>query len=192
MEGQSNRIIVYIDGSNLYFKLKNLLIPHTSQFNYRGLAQYLTQQDTLCTIHYYVGLVKTGRVNDKTRKIHQGQVNLFNTLRDQNINIHTGYLMKNNNVYHEKGVDVNIAVDLLVGAYENLYDTALLISSDTDLIPAIKKIKHLGKKLGYIGFSHSPSIALKNFATFFRLLNKQELKPFIQHKRAPPQGSSKK
>jgi uncharacterized protein (TIGR00288 family) len=89
--------------------------------------------------------------------------------------------MKNNGVYHEKGVDVNIAVDLLVGAYENKYDIALLISSDTDLIPAILKIKSLGKKLQYIGFKHAPSTALKNYATFFRLLTKKEVTPFIKH-----------
>lgn len=137
---EKERVAVYIDGSNLYFKLKNLSISHTSQFNYRGLAEYFVQKNVLVSINYYVGLVKTGRVNDKTRKIHQGQIKLFNTLRDQGITIHTGYLMKNNNVYHEKGVDVNIAVDLLVGAYENYYDTALLISSDTDLVPAIQRI----------------------------------------------------
>ncbi len=174
------RIIVYIDGSNLYFKLKKLLIPHTSQFNYRGLAEYLTKNKLLTDIYYYVGVVQPKRNDKKTYTILKGQLTLFNTLLEQNIKLTKGYLMKSNGSYHEKGVDVSIAVDLLVGAYEDLYDTALLLSSDTDLIPAIQKIKNLGKKLQYIGFKHAPSMALINHCTFFKLLRYQELLPFIK------------
>lgn len=177
---EKQRIVIYIDGSNLYFKLKKYAIPNTSQFNYRGLCRHLVKDEILTSIHYYVGLVQPTRNDFYTQKIHKGQLTLFNTLIEQNIILSKGYLMKTNNVYHEKGVDVNIAVDLLVGAYENHYDTALLLSSDTDLIPAIVKVKNLKKKVGYIGFAHSPSTALKNYATFFRLLNKEELKPFIK------------
>lgn len=175
------RIIVYIDGSNLYFKLKKLLIPHTSQFNYRGLAEYLTKDRVLIEINYYVGVIQPNRNDKKMRTIYKGQLTLFNTLIEQNIKLTKGYLMKSNGIYHEKGIDVNIAVDLLVGAYENLYDTALLLSSDTDLIPAIQKIKSLGKKLQYIGFKHAASIALINHCTYFKLLKKQELLSFTKN-----------
>lgn len=178
------RIIVYIDGSNLYFKLKKLLIRDTSQFNYRGLAQYLTTGKLITEINYYVGVVQPKRNDDQAHKIYKGQLTLFNTLIEQNIKIIKGFLMKSNGVYHEKGVDVNIAVDLLVGAYENLFDTAILLSSDTDLIPAIQKIKSLGKKLQYVGFKAAPSIALIHHCTYFTLLRKHEIVPFTK-KHAP-------
>jgi uncharacterized LabA/DUF88 family protein len=86
--------------------------------------------------------------------------------------------MKNDGVYHEKGVDVKIAVDLLVGAYENIYDVAILVSSDTDLIPAIQKVKQLGKEVEYIGFSHQPSYGLIKNATETRLLTRNDVKAF--------------
>lgn len=86
--------------------------------------------------------------------------------------------MKNDGVYHEKGVDVQLAVDLLVGAYENNYDTAIVISSDTDLMPAMEKVKKLGKGVEYIGFAHQPTIALQTVSTLSRLLIKEELEPF--------------
>ena len=73
---------------------------------------------------------------------------------------------------------MQLAIDLLTGAYENIYDTAILISSDTDLIPAIKKVKFLNKNVEYIGFSHQPSFALQRNATLTRLLIKDELKIF--------------
>ena len=87
--------------------------------------------------------------------------------------------MNNDGKYHEKGVDVQLAVDLLVGAYENSYDTAILLSSDTDLIPAIKKVKELGKAVEYIGFAHKPTIALQTHATLSRLLIQEEIEAFV-------------
>ena len=41
--------------------------------------------------------------------------------------------------FEVKGDDVHLANDMIVGAYENLYDTAILVSRDEDFIYAIKK-----------------------------------------------------
>jgi uncharacterized LabA/DUF88 family protein len=45
--------------------------------------------------------------------------------------------------YEEKETDVNISVALMEGAALDAYDTALLISGDTDLRPAIASVKRL-------------------------------------------------
>jgi uncharacterized LabA/DUF88 family protein len=49
-----------------------------------------------------------------------------------------GYLLKSGGKYHEKGVDVNLAGDIYVAAYENLCDHFILVSPDTDLLPAAR------------------------------------------------------
>ena len=41
----------------------------------------------------------------------------------------------------EKETDVNIALDLLDLAYQDAYDRALLVSNDSDLAPAIRKVR---------------------------------------------------
>ena len=92
--------------------------------------------------------------------------------------VQQGYIMENHGVYHEKGVDVKIAVDMLTGAYEGNYDTAILLSSDTDLIPVIQKVRVLGKAVEYIGFAHRPSFGLQKHVTLSRLLIRAELEPF--------------
>lgn len=94
--------------------------------------------------------------------------------------VELGDLLKTDGVYHEKGVDVRMAVDLLVGAYEDHYDTAILVSSDTDLIPAIIKVRTMGKKVEYVGFSHKPSHALITHSDIRRLLTKEDINPFIR------------
>lgn len=181
IQENKKRLAVFIDGSNLYFKLKSLEIKNLSRFNYRGLIEWLARGREVVDIGYYVGAVRAKAQDEKGQKMRRAQINLFNFLgsKQQRIKVHRGYLMKNDNVYHEKGVDVKIAVDLLIGAYENLYDDAVVISSDTDLIPVMEKVKQLGKGLEYIGFGHEPSLAMQTFATISRLLIKDELKPFI-------------
>ena len=90
-----------------------------------------------------------------------------------------GYLLKSDGVYHEKGVDVQIAVDILVASYEDLADRIILISSDTDLAPAIKKAREKKKIIEYIGFSHKPSVAMVSFCSESTLLKKEDLEQFI-------------
>ena len=45
----------------------------------------------------------------------------------------------------EKGTDINLAVNMLSKGYQNAYDVAILVSGDTDYIPVVKELHHLGK-----------------------------------------------
>ena len=42
----------------------------------------------------------------------------------------------------EKGVDVQLAVDLIAGASDGLYDVGIVFSGDTDLRPALEYVTH--------------------------------------------------
>ncbi len=74
-------------------------------------------------------------------------------------------------------------VDMLVTAYENLANRIILVSSDTDLAPAIKKAREKGKIVEYVGFSHKASVGMVSFCSESRLLTKEDLLPFIKLKR---------
>ncbi|MCK6462310.1 MAG: NYN domain-containing protein [Candidatus Pacebacteria bacterium] len=91
----------------------------------------------------------------------------------------------------EKGIDVKLATDLIVGAVDNQYDTAVIVSSDSDLIPAIDWVRHRNKeKIEYVGFSITDDNNLDNSTTPLlslikktdtqRILVKSDLKPFIK------------
>ena len=175
-----DRVAVFIDGSNFYNKLKDVGIRHTPKFDYRGLAEWLAHGRTLTYCGYYIGVVRAKPGDAKAEAMKNQQVNLFNNLQSkrQRITVQQGYIMENHGVYHEKGVDVKVAVDMLTGAYEGNYDTAILLSSDTDLIPVIQKVRVLGKAVEYIGFAHRPSFGLQKHVTLSRLLIRTELEPF--------------
>ena len=61
----------------------------------------------------------------------------------------------------EKKVDIQIAIDMVSLAYENAYDTAVLISGDGDFVPVVKKIKELGKNVEVWAFRYSLANTLK-------------------------------
>lgn len=55
--------------------------------------------------------------------------------------------IKDTSTYYttEKGTDVNLAVCMLSKAFTNAYDIAVLVSGDSDYVPVVKELHHLGK-----------------------------------------------
>ncbi len=172
------RAIILIDGSNFYFKLRDIQLHKLLTFDFTRFAQSLTGKSTLIYATYYVGKVRTDGT-EKTKRMQADQQRLFAHLRKHKYSYSLGYLLKSDGVFHEKGVDVNIAVDMLVATYENLADTIYLVSSDTDLIPAIQKAQQKGNKVVYVGFSHKLSYALVANCQETRTLTREILELFL-------------
>ena len=171
---------ILIDGSNFYFKLRNLRLHQLLNFNFSQFAHSLIGNRALIQATYYVGAVRTDGTA-KTQKLFSDQRRLFAHLKKHHFTYSLGYLLKDSKgVFHEKGVDVNIAVDLLVAAYENQCDRIYLVSSDTDLIPAILKAQEKGKTVIYVAFSHQVSKALVAACKETQTLTKDTLLPFLQ------------
>lgn len=173
------KCIILIDGSNFYFKLKDLKLHNLLNFNFSKFTNFLAQSEKAINACYYVGRVRQDGTAHADKML-ANQQKLIETLKRHNYRYKLGYLLKSDGNYHEKGVDVNIAVDMLVAAYENLCDRIILVSSDTDLEPAVKKAREKGKIVEYVGFSHKPSVAMVRFCSESRLLAKNDLLPFIK------------
>lgn len=176
---RKQRCVVLIDGSNFYFKLKDLKLHRLLEFNLGGFIKKLAENFETTRAVYYVGAVRTDGT-EKTQKMFSAQRKLLAHLRGNKIKYSLGYLLKSDGKFREKGVDVNIAVDILVAAYEDLCDAIILVSSDTDLLPAIKKAKEKGITVEYIGFSHQPSVAMVANCSSSRLLTRADLVPFVK------------
>lgn len=176
----TERIIILVDGSNLYHYLRELKFTGLAEFDYETFAQFLARGRTVVSATYYIGKVRS-RGDAKGEELRRWQQKLVARLQRMGWNIQYGHMMENNGVFQEKGVDVHIAVDLLTGAFENRYDTAVLVSSDTDLIPAIHGVRRKGKKIEYIGFAHRPSFGLIKNVDLTTTLRRDDFKSFLQH-----------
>jgi uncharacterized LabA/DUF88 family protein len=179
----TERAIIIIDGNNFYNRKKELGVrKHPLQkFNYHRLAEWLLEGRILTHAGYYIGVVRALPGDTHGQQLRSKQQQLFAHLSNpsQGYQVVRGMLMKAGGIYHEKGVDVRMAVDLVTGACEDTYDTAIIISSDTDLVPAIQLVRNKGKKVIYVGFSHRPTYALQKNADESRLITKTDLESFI-------------
>lgn len=180
-----NRVFVFIDGSNFYHKLKELA-PKTKDkifllsFDFRSFAERLIKPGKMAEIHYYIGAVKQEKNNLKSQKLYADQQKLLRHLQFQKIIFTLGQIIRHpDKTYHEKGVDVRLAVEMIRFARLDKYDTAYLISSDTDLVPAVEEVRSFGKKVCYVGTAKGQSFGLSKTANDVRLLRPEEIKQFF-------------
>lgn len=178
------KILVQFDGSNFYKKVKRILPQvHLTNFDYVGLAQSLTKIASN-EIIYYVGEIRKYPGNKKSETLYANQQSLFLNLRKQGLEIKLGYLLMSDGKFHEKGVDVQIAVDIVRGSIKNEYNKFYIISSDTDLLPAIQTAKDEGKEVIYVGFENFISRALQKNCSSCLILKKNQILKFAKVKRS--------
>lgn len=175
------RVSIYIDGGNFYhLVLKKIGIEETD-FDFEAFAMLLVDGRVLGNNakRFYKGTVREKEGDERSKQLMSKQTRLFTFLQRGKWDIKTSKLRKRNEElvidnrvidfvqlrglgvekiqferWREKGIDVKIATDLIVGAIDNQYDTAILVSSDSDLVPAIDWIRmRLKKRIEYIGFS---------------------------------------
>lgn len=67
----------------------------------------------------------------------------------------------------EKGVDTRIVTDMIILAWQDAYDVAVLASSDADLIPAVRFVQQQGKRVIQAGFPPTgTALATECWASF--------------------------
>lgn len=143
------RVITYIDGYNLYFGLREKGWKQFYWLDLPKLAQNLLRGDQQVVATKYF----TARISGSSGK-RKRQTAFIEALEARgNIDILYGQYRsepreckKCGNVEYvpnEKMTDVNIAVELLADAFQDKFDTALLISGDSDQTPPIRAIRRL-------------------------------------------------
>ncbi len=180
-EGNKERIAIYIDGSNFYHYLKDKEIsaPRGQKFDFLRFTDALIDSRMCISRRYYTGIFRNVDNTTKSEMLVLGQQKFLSRLENDGFIIKRGKILYDGGKTREKGTDVKIATDLLIGAVDDLYDTAILVSSDTDLIPALKYVRYKKKKVEYVGFSHAPSLGIQKHADISRLLLPSDVHKFI-------------
>ena len=177
---KKERVAVYVDGNNFYGYLKDeeIGINKGIKFNYSKFVDFLVGGRECISKRYYVGIARNIDGSSKSKRIVKGQQKFLERIKNEGFVLKRGKVMYDKGKIREKGTDVKIAVDLVVGAADDIYDTAILVSSDTDLIPAVKYIGYRKKKLEYVGFSHNPSLGMQKHANLSILLRSKDIEEF--------------
>lgn len=146
------RVIAYIDGLNLYFGLKEKGWKRFYWLNVQKMVLGLLKPgQELVKTKYFSSIVKEPQ--DK-RKRQQAFLEALETLGDMEIQY--GHFLSDQitcfkcgaqyAAYHEKQTDVNISVAMLVDAYDDRFDDALLVSADSDLVGPIRALQTIFPK----------------------------------------------
>jgi len=155
----NNRVMIFIDGSNLYKRTKSL-IDEGKQVDIEKLAHKLLGKRELRRIYYYNTyspsedpeeqksqqkfLGKLGWINYLQKRIGRLIPKEY-TVKCPNPDCETVFPFK---THIQKGVDTRIAVDMVTLAVSDGYDTAVLVSGDEDLVEAVDYIReHTNKKV---------------------------------------------
>ncbi|MBM0169660.1 NYN domain-containing protein [Altererythrobacter sp. C41] len=149
------RVAVYIDGFNLYHAIDELDKPHLKWVNVRKLAALLLKPKTqqLVAVRYFSAL---GNHFSGTPKVHRliRHREYIRALEAKGVDVRLGNFAKRDLMYaggpryrakwrryEEKQTDVGIAVHLVHDAHCGLFDRALVVSLDTDMVPAFRIMK---------------------------------------------------
>ena len=143
----AKRIIGYIDGFNLYFGLKSKGWKRYYWLDMWQLAENLIRQGSLVGVKYFTACV---RANPPKEARQQAFLGALRTHRPSLEIIYGHYLLKNWQCRkcaavwrssEEKKTDVNIATQMLSDAFRDKFDTAFVISGDSDIAPPIELIR---------------------------------------------------
>ncbi|MBA4162426.1 MAG: hypothetical protein C0515_10205 [Novosphingobium sp.] len=160
------RTRIYVDGYNLYYAC----LKGTSHkwLDIHALAAAQLPKNQIERVRYFTARVRA-RPHDPTQP--QRQETYFRALSTvPAIDLHFGHFLThevgmpdaaawNAGQYksvrviktEEKGSDVNLATHLLMDAFDNLFDVAVIISNDSDLAEPMRLVKQrFGKTVGLL------------------------------------------
>lgn len=159
------RVVVYVDGMNLFYGLRSKRNgskggkwPCYYWLDLRRMSQLLLHVDQkLAKICYFTARVHDDPNDPQKQRDQTTYLEALHALEDVEISL--GYFIPKERrcrrcgsrwkTYEEKMTDVNIATELMGDAYEDTFDTAIVISADGDLAGPISAVldRFTGKRI---------------------------------------------
>jgi len=143
MADRTDRVMIFIDGSNLYHSLKEYF--RRADIDIGKFCRKLLEKRRLIRIYYYNARV--GRREEPER--YRDQQAFFTSVGAiPYCELRLGRLVYINWPSvppYEKGVDIQLTTDLLTHSFKNNYDAAILVAGDSDYVGAIQAVKDNGK-----------------------------------------------
>ncbi len=157
---QYDKVMIFIDGSNVYRSCRDL----DFKISYTKFLSILRKDRNVIRTYYYSGI--------KSKNQNEGK--FFKMLKGLGVEIKTKLLKKRNvtcrscgtvaETYIEKGIDASLSTDLLWHAFQKSYDIGIIVSADADFIPPIERVRDLGRRVELWAFKHTLGNELKNKA----------------------------
>ena len=175
MADRNDRVMIFIDGSNLYHSLKSFF--KRADIDMGKFSHKLLEKRRLVRIYYYNARV--GRKEEPQR--YKDQEAFFAGINAiPYTELRLGRLVYTNwpsAPPYEKGVDIQLATDMITHSYKSNYDVAILVAGDNDYVGALQAVKDNGRNVEVALFGKErTSMQLRNVADRIITLNGRLLK----------------
>lgn len=161
------KLMIFIDGENLF----NAIREEKVRIDFQKLVDVLSKNFNLIRVYYYTGVpnIRNWDEEKETKKEFYTKLNrqigfLENLEFKYNFHVVKKPLILENGKMKEKGVDVNIASDIIWHGLSNNYDAFILISGDKDLMDCLIRMKDNGKRVIIANFEGKISREIKKIA----------------------------
>jgi uncharacterized LabA/DUF88 family protein len=136
-----NRVCVFIDGSSFYFGLKRN--NRITRVDYHQFSKAIVGPDRELVRTYYYNAAYDAALSPEQRK---GQQPFLESLyRTPYLELRLGRIIPlREGGFREKGADVLLAADLIYYANKKFFDTAIIITEDSDFAPVLSQLKDVG------------------------------------------------
>jgi len=145
MVDRNDRVMIFIDGSNMYHSLKNYF--KRTDLDIGRFCNKLLDKRRLVRIYYYNARV--GRMEEPER--YKDQQKFFASVQAiPYAELRLGRLVYTNwpgSPPYEKGVDILLATDMITHSFKNNYNVAILVAGDNDYVGALQAVKDNGKNV---------------------------------------------
>ena len=163
MPSRSERVMIFIDGSNMYHSLRHFF--KRADIDIGSFCQKILNKRRLVRIYYYNA--KVGQKEEPERYLDQEK--FFSGVEAiPYTELRLGRLVYNNwpgTPPYEKGVDIQLATDMITHSFKNNYDVAILVAGDNDFVGALQAVKDNGKHVEVALFGKErTSMQLRNVA----------------------------
>ena len=180
------KTILYIDGFNSYYGPCRLF--GVRWVNPLAVAEHLLPNHEFVRVRYFSALVKSDLSG--SNKVNRQRIYLRALKTLPNLEIQLGIFLQSVKTMpkhpvseppetvnvlktEEKGSDVNLATALLLDAFEDAMECAVVVSNDSDLLGPIQVVRsRFHKQVGIINPQKRPSRALMDSVDFMRQIRR--------------------
>jgi uncharacterized LabA/DUF88 family protein len=166
LSSPQDRVAIYFDGLNVMFRLRESGWEQFFDVGYA--ARSIARNRPLEGVYYFNARPSMPPI--KTHEQYWAEVQHLTRVEKQLHDefgrwVRYGYMAPRDRGWEEKRTDVWIATQMIADAWVDVYDTAILVTADTDLAPAMEMLGFFNKGTELVVFPKSKLPAVSHLVT---------------------------